>query len=217
MNSPLLEDRRETVNSGARERVHEPLRYWVPPGVWREPSYDGRTTLTQDSPPGSASRGRITSSMKRGVRVGRHRSQSLREDKIMRRIEALEKYIEIKELINLISGMASSGLPLIVEGKRDIESLRELGISGNFIAASSRPPWEIAERAFLLGREALVLTDLDEKGEEIAKEISRHIEELGGNPHREIREKVLRFKKDFTRIEDMSQFVRKLEERMNIV
>src|SRR5512136_3299178 len=84
-------------------------------------------------------------------------------------IEALE------ELISALLEASQRGAAIIVEGRRDKMALQSLGASGPVIMASSKSILDMAEDAASQYQEIVVLTDWDEKGEEMALLIERHL------------------------------------------
>lgn len=78
--------------------------------------------------------------------------------------EALMKVIEELRI------KSDNGSAILVEGKKDRIALRNLGIRGDIIEISSIPNSTLAD---MIGeREAIILTDWDERGEKILKQIA---------------------------------------------
>ena len=78
--------------------------------------------------------------------------------------EALMKVIEELRI------KSDNGSAILVEGKKDRIALRNLGIRGDIIEISSIPNSALAD---MIGeREAVILTDWDERGEKILKQIA---------------------------------------------
>jgi len=76
---------------------------------------------------------------------------------------------------------SSPGVEVVVEGPKDIRSLRGVGIRATFIYASNLLR-EIADlgEGRVMGRTFIILTDLDREGEALHKRIKRLVTELGG-------------------------------------
>jgi len=95
-------------------------------------------------------------------------------------VKRLEKTLEkIKEL-------ASEGIPILVEGKKDEETLRTLGVKGRIIKVSQRSLSTLIDELYGC-RRVLILTDFDEKGEKMAKTLSYLLEVEGTIPLYEMR------------------------------
>ena len=89
-----------------------------------------------------------------------------------KRLEALE------EILEELSSMSEDHV-MIVEGMKDREALADLGISGNIIAVQSEGgPLRVSEAVRVSGKDAVILTDWDQKGEQIADELKRDLSAL---------------------------------------
>ncbi len=100
------------------------------------------------------------------MRIGKGRIRSRKRER-----EILD---EIANIVYRIRREAERGAILVVEGKRDEEALRRLGINGEVIRYS-----EVGRRCFMDlmekggGEKLIVLTDFDEGGEEMLRLIER--------------------------------------------
>ncbi|MEM1657825.1 MAG: hypothetical protein QXK94_02180 [Candidatus Jordarchaeales archaeon] len=74
-----------------------------------------------------------------------------------------------KEILDEIKEYSERGVTLIVEGKKDRDSLRKIGFRGPIITISGVKIHEIVERN--RGREVIILTDFDKEGERLAATI----------------------------------------------
>jgi 5S rRNA maturation endonuclease (ribonuclease M5) len=122
-------------------------------------------------------------------------------------VEALE------ELIGALLEASDRGAAIIVEGRRDRESLRALGALGPIIMASQKPLLSLAEDVAGEHREIIVLTDWDEKGEEMALQIEKHLRCSGSRGDVEIRSRLKRLvKKEIKDVESLSRYVERMRE-----
>ena len=82
--------------------------------------------------------------------------------------------------LSLLRELASSSA-VVVEGKRDAEALRSLGIDAEFyfISGSVSSVNQLAESLSKLGKEVIVLTDFDKKGRELASRLIRELQSCG--------------------------------------
>ena len=95
-------------------------------------------------------------------------------------VEKIEKVLEeIREL-------ASKGVPILVEGKRDEKVLRTLGVDGRIIKISQQSLNVLIDQLHRY-RRVLILTDFDKEGEKIAKTLSSLLELEGTIPIYEMR------------------------------
>jgi Small primase-like proteins (Toprim domain) len=106
------------------------------------------------------------------------------------------------------------GIPILIEGKKDEEALKKLGINGNFIKVSGSPfkLFEIAELATSSSSKVIILTDFDKKGAELAKRLSEDIQSLGSHPILEIRRKIMGITRRYIKdIESLPKHLEQLE------
>lgn len=89
-----------------------------------------------------------------------------------RRIELSEEFEEIVEKLREDS---RSGIPIIVEGERDAESLRMLGVGGEIIPVKSIRGLRRRLEAMNV-RSVILLFDLDQEGERLVKLVKRALE-----------------------------------------
>jgi 5S rRNA maturation endonuclease (ribonuclease M5) len=87
---------------------------------------------------------------------------------------------KIADMIGELSGHSSSGVPILVEGKRDENALKELGVRGRIIRIRQH-----RKRLFELTEELskyksiVILTDFDQEGEALSQEIRRQLQLWG--------------------------------------
>jgi len=119
----------------------------------------------------------------------------------------------LEELIGALLEASDRGAAIIVEGRRDRESLRALGALGPIIMASQKPLLSLAEDVAEEHREIIVLTDWDDKGEEMALQIERHLRCSGSRGDMEIRSRLKRLvKKEIKDVESLSRYVERMRE-----
>lgn len=126
-------------------------------------------------------------------------------------IEALE------ELIGALIEASQRGAAIIVEGRRDKMALQSLGASGPVIMASSKSILDMAEDAASHYQEIVVLTDWDEKGEEMALLIEQHLRCTQSLANMEIRSRLKRLvKKEIKDVESLGFYVERMRELYGI-
>ena len=85
-------------------------------------------------------------------------------------IEDLEKIID--EL-----GEENRSIPIIVEGKKDIEALRKLDISGSIISVNAGIPLiDFCDKIAQEQTDIIILTDWDRKGGYLCRTIKKNLE-----------------------------------------
>ncbi len=107
---------------------------------------------------------------------------------------------------------AEQGMPILIEGKKDENALKKLGINGTFIkvSGSGLKLFEIAEKSVKLSSKVVILTDFDKKGEQLAKRLAEDIQSLGSYPNLEIRRKIMGITRKF--IKDIESLPRHMEQ-----
>ncbi len=81
-----------------------------------------------------------------------------------------ERLIKIIEELRRFS---EEGGVIVVEGRKDMNALKSLGVGGEILLASSMPDYEIFRRCS--GKRTLLLSDWDSKGKEIEMRLKRMI------------------------------------------
>lgn len=130
-------------------------------------------------------------------------------------IEIYRKRLErIEELLSELSEYSGRGAIIIVEGKRDILSLKRLGIEGNFELATRHSLFNFSEEIARLGSEVIILTDWDRRGDMLATKLSGYFQSFGLKPELEIRNKLrLISQKEIKDVESLYTYVSRLRLR----
>ncbi len=99
----------------------------------------------------------------------------------------LEKRTE--EILNLIGRLekeAAKGIPIIVEGKNDVNAMQKLNVRGDIISAktSGRSLLDVvSEVERRKKREVILLMDFDKRGREWTKRLTEHLERMRIKPN----------------------------------
>jgi 5S rRNA maturation endonuclease (ribonuclease M5) len=126
-------------------------------------------------------------------------------------LEALE------ELIASLIDASCQGAAVIVEGKRDLQALRALGLPGPVIMASRRPALQLAEDAARSYSQIILLTDWDRKGDEMCKTIELHLRSVGSRPDKEIRSRLGKLvKKEIKDVESLNRYAEKMRAQYGV-
>jgi len=103
------------------------------------------------------------------------------------------EYIDgLFEILEEIIRKANDGYKIIVEGKEDESILRRLGVTGTIIRYSERGLKRTLEDLDNGNSRVIILTDFDEEGEKICKELERGFQLIGIFFDRGVREKLKR-------------------------
>ena len=123
------------------------------------------------------------------------------------------KYEALTRLLDRLMAAAEDGAPIIVEGKKDSAALRELGINAQIICVkSSLKPVPDLLKTIKTKREAIILTDFDRRGAELAKTVASCLEELEVRPNLFYRRELGNLvKRDVKDVEGLASYVEKLK------
>ncbi|WP_017980931.1 toprim domain-containing protein [Methanocaldococcus villosus] len=94
----------------------------------------------------------------------------------MRRDEYFERLLDIIEELKI----EAEDKPIIVEGKKDVESLEKLGVEATYIIIGKTPVYLIADELVRRRiKEVILLTDYDRRGKLLAKAILEEFRHRG--------------------------------------
>ncbi len=120
-------------------------------------------------------------------------------------------YEALEELIVSLQDASIEGAVIIVEGRHDESALRSLGIKGPVMMASHRPALDLAEDAARSYSQIIMLTDWDEKGEEMALNIEQHLRSVGSRADMDIRSRLKRLvRKEIKDVESLDYYVERM-------
>lgn len=124
--------------------------------------------------------------------------------------ERLEMILEVLQDLEDLS----ADMPVVVEGKKDVEALRSLGIRRNVVSlGKGLSVFAFCERLSETNGSAVVLTDWDRKGGKLARMLKDALEANGAKVNLEVRARlVLLTKKDIKDIEGLPTYLRRLRE-----
>ncbi|MEM2419898.1 MAG: toprim domain-containing protein [Candidatus Bathyarchaeia archaeon] len=93
-----------------------------------------------------------------------------------------EKVEQIQQILQELAEETSGGKPILVEGKRDAEALKTLGIYGKVIFAKKGLKTRldvISEIEKFKPSEVILMLDFDREGRELTEQLKLHIEKAG--------------------------------------
>ena len=125
----------------------------------------------------------------------------------MRREAYFEKLLDVIEELKI----EAEEKPIIVEGKKDMESLVKLGVEGTFIIIAKTPVYLIADELVRKGiKEVILLTDFDRRGKMLAKAIVEEFRHRGIKVNTKIRHEIFIYTNSGIRdIESLFSYVNK--------
>jgi 5S rRNA maturation endonuclease (ribonuclease M5) len=129
----------------------------------------------------------------------------------LRTLEDIERLEKLEELILELKYLSDTGAIIVVEGRKDVESLRSLGIKGDIKLSSQQPLLDFTEQLSRNGKDIVLLTDWDRKGGMVARKIIDYLQAYGIIPNTDIRGRIrFRVKKRIKDIESLSKYMGKL-------
>jgi 2,5-diamino-6-(ribosylamino)-4(3H)-pyrimidinone 5'-phosphate reductase len=93
-----------------------------------------------------------------------------------------DKQEKLEELITRLIEESAKGNPVIVEGKKDAETLRELGVEGKIITAKTAGKSRLdvfSEIEQTRAKEVILLPDSDRRGREWMSHLRQYLEKTG--------------------------------------
>ncbi|MCZ7357717.1 MAG: toprim domain-containing protein [Candidatus Methanoperedens sp.] len=134
----------------------------------------------------------------------------------IRILEDIERLEQLDKILSDLRERADNGAVIIVEGRKDAESLSRLGLKGDIIFASQQPLLELTEKLSRKDKEIILLTDWDKKGGMIARKIIKYLLNYGIMPNTEIRGRIRALvKKRIKDIESLSNYVNRLRDELH--
>ncbi len=82
----------------------------------------------------------------------------------------------IERVLQDIRKQSRGGVVIVVEGKHDVASLRNLGICGKIVPLSGQPLLNFADTLACGSDSVIVLTDWDRRGNELAQRIIQYLQ-----------------------------------------
>ncbi len=129
----------------------------------------------------------------------------------IRTLEDIERLEKLEELILELKNLSDAGAIIVVEGRKDVESLRSLGINGEVKLSSQQPLLDFTEKLSRSGKEIVLLTDWDRKGGMVASKITDYLHAYSIIPNMDIRARIgFLVKKRIKDIESLSKYMGKL-------
>jgi 5S rRNA maturation endonuclease (ribonuclease M5) len=129
-----------------------------------------------------------------------------------------EKEEQILQVLEQLAEENKSGKPIIVEGKKDAEALKNLGVNGQIIFAKTggKSLLDVVSEIEVAGTsEILMLLDFDRRGKELTERLKSHIEKMGikANMHYWLRLSSL-VGKEIKDVEGLAKYMKTLKSKI---
>ncbi|MBO8182521.1 MAG: toprim domain-containing protein [Archaeoglobus sp.] len=121
---------------------------------------------------------------------------------------------ELKIIFDELIKASRAGAVIVVEGPSDRESLRNLGIKGEIVLASTQSDVDLVDSLVNLKSlhlEVIILSDWDVEGKKIEKRLDRLFRSRGISVNTEFRKRIFRIVgRDVKNIENLSRYLEPL-------
>jgi 5S rRNA maturation endonuclease (ribonuclease M5) len=127
-----------------------------------------------------------------------------------------EREEKIQHVLQCLAAESSNGSPILVEGKKDVETLKTLGIEGRIIPAKSGKSFldVISEVEKDRPREVILLLDFDRRGQELTRRLKQHLETARITPNTTLwRELFSLAGKEIRDVESLSSYLETLRKK----
>jgi 2,5-diamino-6-(ribosylamino)-4(3H)-pyrimidinone 5'-phosphate reductase len=130
-----------------------------------------------------------------------------------------EKEEKIRLVLESLAEESAKGTPIIVEGKKDAEALKALGIEGNIIMAKTGGKTLLdvtSEVEKTEAREVILLLDFDRRGREWTRRLKQRLEKTGTRPNIEFWSQLLQLVwREVKDIEGLAPYMETLKRKIN--
>ncbi|MGA2308740.1 MAG: toprim domain-containing protein [Candidatus Bathyarchaeia archaeon] len=129
-----------------------------------------------------------------------------------------ERQEKIQQTLECLAEESARGTPIIVEGKKDLETLRTLGVQGQIVTAKTGGKSRldlISEIEKIGNREVILLLDFDRRGKEWTAILRQNLEKARIKANVTFRKELLRFAgKELKDIEGLAAYLQTLSKKL---
>uniref|UniRef100_A0A7C2SKM9 UPF0292 protein ENN70_04085 n=1 Tax=Archaeoglobus fulgidus TaxID=2234 RepID=A0A7C2SKM9_ARCFL len=124
----------------------------------------------------------------------------------------MEDYKPFFDAVEELKERSKEGWVVVVEGKKDVKSLRAIGVSGEIVVFTG-----IASTVEILkDSDVIILTDFDSKGMEIERRLVEALRSYGKVPDVEIKRKIfISVRKEISKVEEIFAFYEKVSTQLS--
>ncbi|MEM3459393.1 MAG: toprim domain-containing protein [Candidatus Bathyarchaeia archaeon] len=129
-----------------------------------------------------------------------------------------EKEEKILQILSCLAEESAKGTPIVVEGKKDIEALRNMGIQGKILSAKTggKTLLDVVSEIEKCGtREVILMLDFDRRGEEWTKRLTQILEKTRIKINTEYRNALLSLVgRDIKDVESLTAYMETLKSKI---
>jgi 5S rRNA maturation endonuclease (ribonuclease M5) len=146
-----------------------------------------------------------------------------REERHRNKVEALSTRLKrreekIQRVLECLIEEASKGTPIIVEGKKDIRTLKTLGVQGKILSAKTggKSLLDVVSEAENAGAQNIILLlDFDRRGKELTQKLRLDLEKADMKPNLTFWNELFRFvRRDVKDVEGLAAYVDTLRKKI---
>jgi len=124
----------------------------------------------------------------------------------------------LSELLQKLGSKGEKGIPIIVEGKKDLSALRRLGIKGKILCIKNSRKVFVDFLDGVQSGEVILFVDFDDSGLTLAKGITRYLEEKGVKVDSTLWRKARSLvRKDVKDVEGVPSYLEKLKKQFPLL
>lgn len=125
------------------------------------------------------------------------------------------KYEALNESLVKLAKKADEGVPILVEGTKDLVALERLGIRGKIICVKSSNRVLVDLLDTIKDKETVVLVDFDRTGERLAERIVTYLQRKGVNANSSLWKRIGSLvKHDVKDVEGLPSYLEKIKENL---
>jgi 5S rRNA maturation endonuclease (ribonuclease M5) len=132
-----------------------------------------------------------------------------------------KKMEDIQCVLKCLIEESMKGTPILVEGRKDVQALRELGVAGKMLSAKTAGKSRldvILEIEQSGQREIILLLDFDRRGKEWTEKLKQDLERIGTKPNLMFWNKLFGILgKDVKDVEGWVAYMRTLKKKANLL
>lgn len=125
------------------------------------------------------------------------------------------KYEALNESLVKLAKKANEGVPILVEGAKDLVALERLGIRGKIICVKRSKRVLVDLLDTIKDKEAVILVDFDRSGERLAEHIVTYLQRKGVNANSDLWRRIGSLvRHDVKDVEGLSSYLEKIKENL---
>jgi 5S rRNA maturation endonuclease (ribonuclease M5) len=128
---------------------------------------------------------------------------------------------EVQRVLECLIEESLKGTPILVEGRKDIQALRELGVAGKIFSAKTagKSQLDVMLEIEQSGqREIILLLDFDRRGKEWTQKLKQDLERIGTKPNLTFWNRLFGILgKDVKDVEGLVAYVRTLKKKASLL